>query len=307
MFGHTMNTPAHKTDQGGIIFDATTQDFEQRVIAASMEKPVIVDFWAPWCGPCKQLMPLLENAVNAAGGAVLMAKVDLDSNPQLAQALQVQSVPTVYAFFQGRPVDAFSGLQPESQIKAFVQKLITLANNAQPDAIDIPEALSGAAQALGEGDAATAQAIYAQILQQDEQNAEAYVGIIRTFIAVNQIEQAQQMVDTAPDAIAKSSLMTHVKSAIELASNAGHDIAPLRAKIAADADDHQSYIDLAQALFAQGQQEEALSVLLDSIARDLEWNEQAARQELLKMFQALGLSDPLTLKARRKLSSLLFS
>ena len=159
MFFNKSDNSQPPADASSLIFDVNTQDFEQRVIAASMQVPVIVDFWAPWCGPCKQLMPILEKAVTAAGGQVLLAKVNLDDNPQLAQALQVQSVPTVYGFFQGQPVDAFMGVQPESNIQAFIKKLIAAANGEQPDAIDIPEALKGAAQALAEGDAQTAHAL----------------------------------------------------------------------------------------------------------------------------------------------------
>lgn len=290
------------------IFDVTAHDFEQKVMAASMKTPVIVDFWAPWCGPCKQLMPVLEAAVNAAGGQVLLAKVNLDENPELAQALRVQSVPMVFGFFQGQPVDAFMGVQPESKIKEFIGKLLAMAKGAQPDAIDIPEALKGAAQALADGDAATAQAIYMQILQQDEQNADAYVGIVRSFIEAGQIDEAKSMVDNAPDVIAKSSVFEQAKSAVELANapQAGNTQQFID-KIAADPNDHEARIDLAYALYAQGKKEEATDALLDSIAIDREWNDEAARKELLTLFSAMGHSDPVTVAARRKLSSILFS
>lgn len=303
---NTMQTSA--TSEASSIFNVTAHDFEERVMMASMQVPVLVDFWAPWCGPCKQLMPVLESAVNAAGGQVLMAKVNLDENPELAQALRVQSVPTVFAFFQGRPVDAFMGVQPESKIKEFISKLLVMAKGAQPDAIDIPDALKGAAQALIEGDAATAQAIYMQILQQDEQNAEAYVGLIRTFIATGEVEHAQSMIENVPDVIEKSSIFTEAKNAVELAQNvpAGNEKQFLD-KIAADPNDHQARIDLAYALFAAGKKEEATDALLESIEIDREWNEEAARKELLTLFSAMGHADPVTVSARRKLSSILFS
>ena len=179
------SAPAGPAASGGVIFDVGAADFEQRVLAVSMEKPVIVDFWAPWCGPCKQLMPVLEKAVAAAGGHVLMAKVNIDENQELAAALRIQSVPTVYAFFQGRPVDAFQGALPESQIKIFIDKLVKIAKENAPDAIDIPEALKGAAQMIAEGDLQTAQGLYAHILQQDPKNVQAYVGIVRVMIAAN--------------------------------------------------------------------------------------------------------------------------
>lgn len=291
-----------------IIFDVSAQDFEQRVMAASMQMPVIVDFWAPWCGPCKQLMPVLEKVVMAAGGQVLMAKVNLDDNPELAQALRVQSVPMVFGFFQGQPVDAFSGVQPESKIREFVGKLVAAAKGAQPDAIDIDAALKGAAQALNENDASTAHAIYSQILQQDALNVAAYVGLVRCFIAAGQVDQAVAMVDNAPEEISKASVFAQARSALDLAQIVpDSSLDEIRAKITADKGNHQARIDLAQGLFAAGEKEAATDALLESITIDREWNDGAARKELLKLFEAIGNADPLTLAARRKLSSILFS
>ncbi|PCJ99528.1 MAG: thioredoxin family protein [Zetaproteobacteria bacterium] len=291
-----------------IIFDVTAQDFEQRVMAASMQVPVIVDFWAPRCGPCKQLTPVLEAVVMAAGGQVLMAKVNMDDNPELAEALRVQSVPMVFGFFQGQPVDAFSGVQPESKIREFVNKLITVAKSAQPDALDVDAALKGAAQALNEDDASTAHAIYSQILQQDALNAQAYVGLVRCFIAAGQIDQAVAMVDNAPEEISKASVFAQARSALELAQIVpDSSLDEIRAKITNDQNDHQSRIDLAQGLFAAGEKEAATDALLESIIIDREWNDGAARKELLKLFEAIGHADPLALAARRKLSSILFS
>lgn len=291
-----------------IIFDVNAQDFEQRVMAASMQVPVIVDFWAPWCGPCKQLMPVLEKVVTAAGGQVLMAKVNLDDNPELAQALRVQSVPMVFGFFQGQPIDAFSGVQPESKIREFVGKLVATAKGAQPDALDIDAALEGAAKALNENDASTAHAIYSQILQQDALNVAAYVGLVRCFIAAGQIDQAVAMVDNAPEEISKASVFAQARSALELAQIVpDSSLDDLAAKITKDKNDHQARIDLAQGLFAAGEKEAATDALLESIAIDREWSDGAARKELLKLFEAIGHADPLTLTARRKLSSILFS
>ncbi len=291
-----------------IIFDVSAQDFEQRVMAASMQVPVIVDFWAPWCGPCKQLMPVLEKVVMAAGGQVLMAKVNLDDNPELAQALRVQSVPMVFGFFQGQPIDAFSGVQPESKIREFVGKLVAAAKGAEPDALDIDAALEGAAKALNENDVSTAHAIYSQILQQDALNVAAYVGLVRCFIAAGQIDQAVAMVDNAPEEISKASVFAQARTALELAQIVpDSSLDDLAAKITKNKDDHQARIDLAQGLFAAGEKEAATDALLESITIDREWNEGAARKELLKLFEAIGHGDPLTLAARRKLSSILFS
>ncbi|MBI1301048.1 MAG: thioredoxin [Alphaproteobacteria bacterium] len=310
MFGLGGKTETEKTipQSNDIIFDVGTEDFEQRVITASMNVPVIVDFWAPWCGPCKQLAPVLEKVVKEAGGKVVLAKVNLDENQQLAAALRVQSVPTVFGFFQGQPVDAFMGAQPESQIKAFIKKLITAAINSDPDAIHIPEALKAAAEALSINNFQTAYALYSQILKQDSINADAFAGLIRCFIGIGQIEQAQSLIQNAPDEIAKTSAFEQAKNAVELATvNPSVNTEDLKAAIQKNPKDHQAYIDLAQALYASGAKEEAVDTLLQSIEIDLNWNEQATRKELLKLFDAMGPSDPITMSGRRKLSSLLFS
>jgi putative thioredoxin len=300
--------PAAAAPAGAVIFDVGGADFEERVLKASLEKPVIVDFWAPWCGPCKQLMPILEKAVNAAGGEVLLAKVNIDEHPELAQAMRVQSVPTVYALFGGRPVDAFQGAQPESAIKTFVAKLITIARGAKPDAVIIPDALKAAAQALAAGDLGTAQSLYAQILQQDEKNVEAYVGIVRVFIAATELEQAQALIENAPPEIAKNPNFAAARTALELAQKAPKGgFEDLLQKAAQNPNDIQAKIDLAEAQFAGGARDNAVETLLSAIAQDREWNEQAARKALLKFFEALGHGDPLTVAARKKLSTLLFS
>ncbi len=309
LFGFSKpQSDAGEVSAGPAVFDVTLERFENDVIKASMQTPILVDFWAPWCGPCKQLMPVLEAEVAAAAGAVKLAKVNIDENPELAQAMQVQSVPTVLAFFQGQPVTGFQGAQPASQIKAVIDQLMKLAKQHAPDALDIPEALKGAADALAAGDAATAQAIYAQILQQDPDHVEAFTGLVRTFITAGQIDQAKAMIENAPEKIAKHPNFESAKTALDLAMNApSGDLAALVEKGQKDPKDHQAKLDLAQAHFAAGHKEEAIETLLDSIALDKDWNEQEARKTLLTFFDALGPADPLTVSARKKLSSLLFS
>ncbi len=294
-------------ESNAIIFDVTTQDFETLVLGASMQTPIIVDFWAPWCGPCKQLMPTLEAVVTAAGGKVLLAKVNIDENPELAQALRVQSVPTVFGFTGGQPVDAFQGVLPESQIKAFVDKLIATARANQPDAIDVPETLKAAAIALSDGDVAGAQALYVQILTQDESNAEAYGGLIRVFIAAQDLDQARDYVENAPEDIAKHAAFNAAKTALELAQNPPADTSPLEKKVAENPDDMDAKCALAEAQFGAGQKEAAIDTLLAAVEQDREWNDAEARKSLLRFFEALGHSDPLTLAGRKKLSLILFS
>ena len=291
------------------IFNASIENFEEKVIHASMQRPVLVDFWAPWCGPCKQLMPALEKAVSEAGGSIALAKVNLDENEQLAAALRVQSVPTVFAFYGGRPIDAFQGVQSESQIKAFIDNVLK-ASGAEPSGgLDIEDALEAAANALADGALREAQELYAAVLQKDQTNILAFTGMLRTFIAAEAVDHAKQMLDNAPEEIVKHPKFSEAQAVVELALKAPADdeLSALKAKLAENPEDHSVALELAEASFAAGQKEAAIEILLESIKRDREWNDEAARKMLLEFFKALGMVDPLTIQARKKLSSLLFS
>lgn len=291
-----------------LIKDSSTESFEADVLQASMTTPVIVDFWAPWCGPCKQLGPLLEQAVKAARGAVRLVKIDIDQNQELAMQLRVQSVPAVYAFFQGRPVDGFVGALPESQIKAFIERLTQTAGTDQgPDPLE--EALAQAQAALESGQLGAASALFAQILQHDPENTAAIAGLIRCQLDSGDTAAAKAMYDGLPEEVKSDPALASVAAGLELAdlSAEAGDVLALKSQLAVNPSDHQARLDLAMALYAAGDAEGATEALLEIIARDRGWNDEAARKQLLKFFEAWGPTDPRTLEARRRLSSLLFS
>lgn len=290
-----------------LIKDGSDAGFMADVIEASQAVPVIVDFWAPWCGPCKTLGPLLEKAVTAAKGAVKMVKIDTDKHPAVAGQLRVQSIPTVYAFFQGRPVDGFQGALPESQIKQFVERLAKLGGG--DGGIDIAAILEEAKAILEAGNPQEAAAIYNEVLGEEPENVAAYAGLIRCLLAAEQTEGAQEMLDNAPAAIAKSPELAAIRTQLELARQAAEagPLGDLLAAVERDPADNQARYDYALALYAAGRNEEAVEALLEIVRRDREWNERAARTQLLKLFEAFGPTDKLTVLARRKLSSILFA
>ncbi|MBA4352343.1 MAG: thioredoxin [Rhodobacter sp.] len=291
--------------QGDLIKDSTEATFMQDVIEASREVPVIVDFWATWCGPCRTLGPALEAAVKAAKGKVRMVKVDVDKNQMIAAQLRIQSIPTVYAFWQGQPVDGFQGAIPASEIKAFIDKLTALTGEDG----GLAEALEAAEQMLAEGAVADAAETFAAILGEEPENAGAYSGLIRCHLALDQLDQAEAMLTAVPPALAKAKEIEAARAQLELArqaANAGPE-QELRAAVQADPQDRQARFDLALALHAAGKVDEAVDVLLDLFKLDREWNDGAARTQLMTMFEALKPTDPIALKGRRRLSSMIFA
>jgi putative thioredoxin len=284
-----------------LIKDGSDASFMADVIEASKQQPVIVDFWAPWCGPCKQLGPALERAVTAAKGAVKLVKIDIDKNPAFAQQLRVQSIPAVFAFSGGRPVDGFMGAVPESDIKAFIAKLAGPADGGAA-----AELLEMAQESLAVGDSAGAAQAYAQLLREEPENLKAIAGLARVYLSGGDAEKAQQILDMAP-AGAKDAELDSVRAALALASEAPSETAGLESRVAADADDHEARFELAKALAGHGKLAEAADHLLTIIERDRTWNEDAARKQLLTVFEAAGPMSDVAKQGRRRLSSILFS
>ena len=296
-----------------LVKDSTDRAFKADVIDASLEAPVLVDFWAPWCGPCRSLSPNIEKVVNEKAGKIRLVKINIDENPQIASQLGVQSIPAVFAFAGGRPVDAFLGNIPESEVRKFADKVIAAAPPGKGAAgsieDEIKNAMAAAKEALVANDLTTAAQIFAMVLQHQPENAEALLGMARVYLKAGETQQAQAIFDTIPEAARKGgdyvSLAAELKLLTEAADLSEAD--ELKSALDRNPDDHQSRYDLALALNAEGNRDEAAEQLVTLMRRDRAWNDDGARKKLLEFFEAWGFKDPATIKGRRLLSSLLFS
>lgn len=285
-----------------LIKNTTTQDFMRDVVEASAARPVLVDFWAPWCGPCKQLTPVLEKVVRAAKGAIALVKLNIDEHPEIPGQMGVQSIPAVFAFKDGRPVDGFMGALPESQLNAFIARLIG-------ESVDDVAEIEAAEAALAADDVNTAAQAFGEILQNDAENMQALGGLAKCYIKTGDLDRAEQTLALVPPAKAESAPVASARAALELARKAGDagDVESLRAKVAENPGDPQARFDLALALNAKGDRQSALDELLTLVAKNRAWNDDAARKQLIQFFDAWGPADPVTAAGRQKLSSLLFA
>ena len=292
------------TSAGGDIIDVTTATFMADVIEESKTRPVIVDFWAPWCGPCRQLTPAIEAVTRKAKGKVRLAKMNIDDHPEVAGQLGVQSIPAVFAFVGGRPADGFMGAQPESQVQAFVDRLIGPQGPSESD-----QMLEAADAALAAGDLQRAAGLFAAVLQAEPDSAVAMAGMLKVYVAAGELETARQAAASLTDELRANPAIQAAITALELAEKAAAlgNPAELEARLAADPDDHQARFDLALIHNASGRREAAAMALVEIVKRDRSWNEEAARKELLNLFEAWGASDPASIAGRRQLSRVLFS
>jgi putative thioredoxin len=295
--------PAGANGGDSLVSDTTTAGFRQDVMAESMKRPVLVDFWAPWCGPCKQLTPVLEKVVKAAGGKVKLVKMNIDEHPQIAGQLGIQSIPAIIAFQNGQPVDGFMGALPEGQIKSFIERLVgPLGPGATAEMIKEAEGLIAA------GDVEGAAQLYSAVLTQEPDNVAAIGALAKLHVDAGDLESAKGFLAMAPEAKANDPAIAGARAAIELAEQAAKlgDFAELESKLAANPADHQTRFDLAIALAGAGDRETATDHLLEIIKRDRTWNEDGARKQLVQFFDAWGPMDEMTVAGRRKLSAVLF-
>jgi putative thioredoxin len=287
-----------------MVKDTTTQGFMKDVIEESKHQPVLVDFWAPWCGPCKQLTPVLEKAVKAAKGKVKLTKMNIDEHPAIPGQMGIQSIPAVIAFSNGQPVDGFMGALPESQVMAFLERITKGAVGAEEK-----DLLKVADTTLAEGNAAGAAELYAQILAEDSSNVQALAGLARCYVGTGALDQAKQTLALVPEAKRNDAAVAAARAALEVAEQAKSigPVADLEQKVLANPLDHQARFDLAIALNANGKREDAVKHLMEIVKRDRKWNDDGARKQLVQFFEAWGATDPATVEGRKRLSSLLFS
>jgi putative thioredoxin len=300
----TMLQSGEAAATGGVVKDTTTQTFVKDVIEESKRQPVLVDFWAEWCGPCKQLAPVLEKAVRASKGKVKLVKMDIDKHPSIPGQLGIQSIPAVFAFVNGQPVDGFLGALPESQVTAFIERLTKDRLGGEER-----DLLKSADDALAGGDAAGAADLYAKVLAQDSGNLAALGGLARSYVRTGALEQAKQTLALVPEAKHNDPAIAAARAALEVSEQAKAvgPIADLEQKVAANPLDHQARFDLALALNGKGRRQEAVDNLLEVVKRDRKWNDDGARKQLVQFFEAWGPTDEATVNGRKRLSSILFS
>ncbi|MCC6887089.1 MAG: thioredoxin [Hyphomicrobiales bacterium] len=300
----TVNAGGAPAAPEGLIKDTTTQTFVKDVIEESKRQPVLIDFWAPWCGPCKQLTPILEKAVRAAKGKVKLVKMNIDEHPAIPGQMGIQSIPAVIAFVNGQPADGFMGALPESQVIQFLERLTKGKIGGEEK-----DALAAAEAALTQGDASTAASLYASLLAQDASNVAALAGLARTYVQTGAIEQAEQTLAMVPEAKRNDTAVAAARAALEIAERA-RSIGPLdelKRKVESNPRDHQARFDFAVALNSKGRRQEAVGELIEIVRRDRTWNDDGARKQLVQFFEAWGPTDEATIEGRKRLSSILFA